>query len=255
MLRLALALILGVMAAPLGAASLTVFAAASLRGPLDTAAAAWSAQSGNDVAVSYAGTSTLARQIAAGAPADIFIAASTAWMDTVQGEGLIAPGSRVHLMGNTLVLVAPSAAPSAAASPAAPMKLADLPARLGTGKLAMAVADAVPAGQYGKAALSALGIWDAVAPAVAQAANVRAALALVARGEARFGIVYATDAMAEPKVTVVASFPDDTHPPIVYDAARIRGAGPAAADLLTFLQGPVAQAAFAKAGFTPPPPG
>ncbi|WP_291841384.1 molybdate ABC transporter substrate-binding protein [Limimaricola sp.] len=245
-MRLALALILTVLAAPLRAADLTIFAAASLRGPLDTAAAAWAAETGSHVAVSYAGTSTLARQIAAGAPADLFIAASTAWMDRVEGEGLVVPGSRVHLLCNTLVLVA--------TAPAAPMALSDLPARLGNGKLAMATVDAVPAGQYGKAALSALGLWDAVAAQVAQADNVRAALALVARGEAPFGVVYATDARAEPKVAVVATFPDGTHAAIVYDAARIRGGAPAAADLLRFLQGPAALADFTAAGFAPPPP-
>jgi len=192
--------------------------------------------------ISYAGSSALAKQIIAGAPADLFISASTSWMDKVEAEGAIAPGTRRDLLGNTLVLVAGETGDVA---------LTDLPAKLGDEHLAMALVDSVPAGQYGKAALTSLGLWEALEPHVAQVDNVRAALALVATGEAPFGIVYATDAAAEPKVHIVATFPTDSHPAITYPAALLKEApAPAAAQaLLDYLGSPEAAAIFAAQGF------
>ncbi len=226
-------------------ADLLVFAAASLGGALDRAVAQWQAQGGDPVTVSYAGSSALARQIVAGAPADLFISASADWMDAVEAEALLQQGSRRDLLGNRLVLVSedPDAAPVTIDA------ALDLSALLGAGRLAMALVEAVPAGQYGKAALQSLGLWDAVAPQVAQAENVRAALALVASGAAPLGVVYATDAREDPRVTVIGSFPEDSHDPIRYPAALIAGADPAAAEFLEFLGSDPAGAIFAASGF------
>jgi molybdate transport system substrate-binding protein len=223
-----------------------VFAAASLSTALDAVAAAFEADTGHRVTISYGGSNTLARQILAGAPADIFVSAAVNWMDAVDGAGLVAPGTRLDLLGNRLVLIAHGAG-------AAPVEIGpglDLPGMLGGGRLAMALVDAVPAGQYGKAALQHFGLWDAVAPQVAQADNVRAALALVARGEAPLGIVYASDAVASGAVTVVGRFPPGSHPPITYPAALLTGAADAA-DRAFFaaMQAPLADAAFAAQGF------
>ena len=231
------------------AADLTVFAAASLGQAMRDVAAGFEAATGTPVAVSAAATSALARQIEQGAPADVFVSASADWMDHLEREGLIAPGTRRDAAGNALVLIgAPDAAPVALGTGA-------LAGRLAGGHLAMAMVDAVPAGIYGRAALRSLGEWDAVAPRVAQTDNVRAALALVALGEARMGVVYATDAAAEPRVATLATFPEGSHPPIVYPAARTAGAAdPAAADaFLAHLSGPAGRAALAAAGFAPPP--
>ncbi|AXC50849.1 molybdate ABC transporter substrate-binding protein [Paracoccus suum] len=223
---LAAALALGLAAtAPAKAADITIFAAASLKTALDKATAAWQAAHDDKIVVSYAGSPQLARQIQQGAPADIFISAAPEWMDTLAGDKLIDPASRRDLLGNTLVLVAPAA-------DGAPVELTSkdaLTGRLGAdGKLAMALVDSVPAGVYGKEALTHLGLWDGVEARVAQAENVRAALALVAQGEAPLGIVYATDAHAEPKVTTVATFPEDSHAPIIYPAALVTHDGAAA---------------------------
>ncbi len=228
------------------AADLTVFAAASLKTALDEIAADWATETGGTLSIVLAGSSALARQIEQGAPADLFISASPEWMDELDTQGLLEPGSRRDLLGNTLVLVAhgPDAAPLDLV-PGAP-----LAGRLGDGRLAMALVDAVPAGIYGKAALMNLGLWDSVSAKVAQTDNVRAALALVATGEAPLGIVYASDALAEPGVSVAGIFPADSHPPIVYPAAAI--AGPRATEALAFLDwldGPAAQAAFLRQGF------
>lgn len=238
--------------APLAAAAeqVTVFAAASLRTALDDFAADWQAETGHATAISYAGSSVLAKQIVAGAPADVFISASIGWMDEVEAAGLIAGAARRDILGNSLVLIAHgSDADAVGIGPET-----DLPGLLGDGRLAMALVDAVPAGQYGKAALESLGLWGPVAPAVAQADNVRAALALVATGEAPLGIVYATDAAAEDDVTVVGTFPPDSHPPIVYPAALLAGAADAA-DRAFFeaLTSATATAAFRRQGFTVPP--
>lgn len=235
------------LALPAAAAEqVVVFAAASMKTALDDFAAEWSAQTGHEVVVSYAGSGTLANQIIAGAPADIFVSAAVTWMDEVEKAGLVAEGNRRDLYGNTLVLIAHGKdAPPVAIGPGF-----DLAAMLGDDRLAMALVDSVPAGQYGKAALTSLGQWDAVAPMVAQADNVRAALALVATGEAPYGIVYATDAAAEDNVTVVATFPAETHPPIIYPGALLAGAAdPADRAFFGALTSDAADAAFRGQGF------
>ncbi|SDY79712.1 molybdate ABC transporter substrate-binding protein [Citreimonas salinaria] len=228
------------------AEQVTVFAAASLADALAEIETAFEDATGHDLVVSLAGSSALARQIRQRAPADIFISASTDWMDAIEADGLIEPGTRFDLLGNSLVLIAfdPDAAP-VEIEPGV-----DLSGILGDGRLAMALVDAVPAGIYGKLALQELGMWDDVADRVAQANNVRGALALVARGEAPFGIVYASDALAEPAVTVVGAFPAATHPPIVYPVADLSTRDvPAEADFLAFLRGPAAREVFARQGF------
>lgn len=236
---------------PAKAADITVFAAASLKTALDKVAADWQAETGNRVALSYAGSPALAKQIIAGAPADIFLSASPEWMDAVADEGLLRPGAQVDLLGNRLVLVAHGAE-------AAPVMLdqgTDLMALLAGGKLAMAMVDSVPAGQYGREALTALGLWDSVADSVAQSENVAVTLKLVALGEAPYGIVYASDAVAEPGVTVVAIFPETSHRPIIYPAGLIAtSVMPEAADFLTYLTQPAAQAVFTAQGFLPTGP-
>lgn len=225
-----------------------VFAAASLKGPLDEAAAAFKAETGTTVVISYAGSNALAKQIEQGAPAEIFISADEAWMDYLAERSLIAGGSRHDLLANELALIAP------AGSTAAPVIAPgfDLAGALGDGRLALADPDAVPAGKYAKQALVALGVWDGVAGRLARTENVRAALALVASGEAPLGIVYATDALAEPKVRSLGAFPAATHDPILYPAALTRTATPEAAAFLAFLKGDTASAIFAKAGFGKP---
>jgi molybdate transport system substrate-binding protein len=246
-LALAAAVSLGAAGAARAAAEeVVVFAAASLKTALDRFAAGWSNKTGHRVTLVYAGSNQLARQIIAGAPADVFISAAVAWMDAVEEAGMVVAGTRRDILGNRLVLIAHGRG----AAPVAIGPGFDLAWLLGGGKLAMGLVDSVPAGQYGKAALTALGVWDAVAPAVAQADNVRAALALVARGEAPFGIVYATDAAAEDNVTVVGSFPADSHPPIVYPAALMTGAAdPADRAFFAALASEAAAAAFAAEGF------
>ena len=226
-----------------------VFAAASLQGSLDEVAAAWTRRSGQGVKISYAGSAALAKQIVQGAPADVFVSADAQWMDTLQAQGAIDPATRFDLVGNRLVLVAPAdGGPRAVAL--TPRGLAQA---LGDGRLAMAETTAVPAGRYGRAALTALGLWPTVSAHLAESDNVRGALAFVARGEAPLGIVYATDAQAEPRVRAVATFPARTHPRIVYPAARVRAADPGrSAGFLAYLRGREAQRAFARAGFAAP---
>ena len=223
-----------------------VFAAASLKTALDTIAAEWHRESGKAATISYAASSTLAEQIDNGAPAELFISADQDWMDYLQERNLIDPKTRFDLLGNRLVLIAPaSTGSSTQIAPGFPM------ARLlGDGHLAMADPDAVPAGRYGKAALTALGLWQAVAGRIAAAENVRAALLLVARGEAPLGIVYQTDAAAEAGIRIVGTFPPDSHPPIVYPMALTRTAGPEAPGFASYLRGPAARALFEKQGFT-----
>ncbi|MFV0512558.1 MAG: molybdate ABC transporter substrate-binding protein [Jhaorihella sp.] len=238
------------LSAPLpAAAEVTVFAAASLKNALDAVATRFEGGGGTTVQVSYAGSSALARQIQQGAPAQIFISANTNWMDVLEGEGLLAAESRSDLLTNRLVLIAgPASDKTPELAPGG-----DLADALGEdGRLAMALVDAVPAGIYGKAALQSLGLWDSVADRVAQADNVRAALRLVAAGEAPLGIVYATDAKAEPDVRVVGVFPEDSHPPIVYPVAIVAGGDtPDARAFLAFLTGGDAGAVFADHGFGP----
>jgi molybdate transport system substrate-binding protein len=237
----ALALLLSAQAAM---AEVTVFAAATLKTALDEIATGYSAGTGTAVTLSYAGTPALARQIEQGAPADVFISASVDWMDALAAKGLIQPDSRRDLLGNRLVLIGPTGA--------APLVLEDLAARLGEGRLAMALVDAVPSGQYGKAALESLGLWEAVAPSVVQSENVRAALHLVALGEAALGIVYASDAVAEPRVTVLATFPETSHPRIIFPVALTLTASPEAAAFLDHLASPEAAEVFAANGFLVP---
>ncbi len=226
----------------------TVFAAASLKNALDEACKAFAEASGGKVTASYAASSALAKQIEQGAPADLFISADLEWMDYLASKGHIAAGTRVNLLGNRLVLVAPAA--SAASIRIEPgFRLADA---LGGGRLAVGDVKAVPAGKYAKAALESLGVWASVEDKLAPAENVRAALALVAQGEAPLGIVYATDAAAEPKVRIVDTFPESSHPPVVYPAAVTTAAASpeASKSLLAFLRSNQAHMIFAKHGFS-----
>ena len=245
--RLALAtLIAATLAAPLRAEEVVVFAAASLKTALDEVAAQFEASTGHSVTISYAGSNQLAKQIIEGAPADIFLSAAVNWMDAVDQAGLVVPGQRRDLLGNDLVLIAHG-------TDASPVEIGpelDLVALLGGGMLSMAMVDAVPAGQYGKQSLEALGLWAVAEPLVAQSENVRAALALVATGEASYGIVYASDAVAGDNVTVVGQFPETSHAPITYPAALLTGAADAA-DRAFFdaLSADAADAKFAAQGF------
>jgi molybdate transport system substrate-binding protein len=224
-----------------------VFAAASLTDALKQVGDAYKHDTGNNVVFSFAASSALARQIEASSGADIFISADTDWMDYLDKRGLIAPSSRVELLGNRLVLIAPANSRiSLIAKPRFNLKGA-----LGEGRLALADPAAVPAGKYAKAALTALGVWDGVADKVVPAENVRVALAYVARAEAPLGIVYATDARAESKVRIVTTFPEDSYPRIVYPAALTKEAKPEARLFLAYLSGARAKAIFEKAGFTP----
>ena len=226
-----------------------VFAAASLKTALDKIAADWRRETGKQTAISYAASSTLAKQIENAAPADLFISADEDWMDYLQQRNLIDPKTRIDLLGNRLVLVAPKGS-KVETTIASGFPLAQL---LQDGRLAMADPNSVPAGKYGKAALTKLGVWGSVEQKVASAENVRAALLLVARGEAPLGIVYQTDAAAEPGVRIVAAFPPDTHPPIVYPMALVAGGrNPDAVALAAHLRGPAARALFEDQGFTVP---
>jgi molybdate transport system substrate-binding protein len=226
----------------------TVFAAASLKDVLGEISTAWKAETGKETTLSFAGSSALAKQIEEGAPADLFISADLKWMDHLEKAELLRAESRVNLLGNRIVLVAPKDA-ATTATIADGFPLADL---LAGGHLAMANTDSVPAGTYGKAALQKLGVWDSVKEHVAQAENVRAALLLVSRGEAPLGIVYETDAKADAGVKVVDRFPESSHPAIVYPAAVLKEAKNAddAAAFLAYLQGAKAHAIFTAAGFT-----
>ncbi len=231
-------------AAPVAhARQLVVFAAASLANALDEIVAGWE----GDVVVAYAASSALARQIEQGAPADLFISADAPWMDYLAGRGLIRPETRTDLLGNRIVLIAHGQA-------GAQVEIGpdtDLAGMLGDGRLAMADVEAVPAGRYGKAALEHFGLLDSVAGSLAQSENVRAALALVSRGEAPMGIVYATDAAADDAVTVVATFPRESHPPIIYPVAVLtESANPSAAAFAAHLTSDAARAAFEGQGFT-----
>lgn len=227
-------------------AEVLVFAAASLKNALDDASAAYQRQEGDRIVISYAASSALARQIENGAPADIFISADLDWMDYVQRKKLIKPETRKNLLGNRLVLIAPAASTVAAAiKPGFP--LATL---LGDGRLAIADPDSVPAGKYAKAALATLGVWASVENKLARAENVRAALFFVARREAPLGIVYQTDADADKGVRIVAAFPEDSHPPILYPIALTAASHDGAAKFLTFLESPAARPFFEKEGFT-----
>jgi molybdate transport system substrate-binding protein len=225
--------------------SVTVFSAASLTDALTAAGKSYETKTGKHIVFSFAASSVLARQIESSAGADIFLSADSDWMDYLDNKGLIAHATRLNLLGNHLSLIAP-------ADLTINLKIAphfDLAGALGNGRLAIADPDSVPAGKYGRAALTALGVWDQIADHLAPAENVRVALAYVARGEAPLGIVYTTDALSEPKVRIVDTFPDNTHAAIVYPAALTKDAKPGARGFLDFLSGPEATAIFVKDGF------
>jgi molybdate transport system substrate-binding protein len=250
-LMLAASALLPLVSAPatVAATTVTVFAAASLKEALDAQARHFEADTGNKVVVSYGGSNALAKQIEVGAPADVFLSADADWMDYLDTRRLLAPGTRVDLLGNRLVLIVPAASTST-------LKIAPnfaLASALGAERLALANPDSVPAGKYGKAALTALGVWPSVETKVARTENVRAALTLVARGEAPYGIVYATDALAEPRVRVLDAFPANTHPPVVYPIAVIATSrSPAAARaLVAHLASEAARARWQRYGFAP----
>ena len=226
--------------------ALTVFAAASLKNALDDANTAYRAKSNLKVVASYAASSALVRQIEQGAPADVFVSADTDWMDYAAQRKLIRAETRFDLLGNRLVLIAPQGSRLGAVAIGPGF---DLAALAGGGRVVTGDVRAVPAGRYAKAALERLGVWQVAEPRLAMAENVRAALSLVARGEAGLGIVYETDAKAEPAVKVIGTFPEDTHPPIVYPAAATTTAHPAAREYLAFLRSPDAAAIFRRHGF------
>ena len=236
------------LASPLGAEQqpLTVFAAASLKTALDQANQAFTARTGIPVRASYAASSALAKQIAQGAPADIYASADVDWMDDLDQRQLVLAGTRVDLLGNRLVVIAAKDSPVSALALDPP----SFTSALGGRRLALAEVTSVPAGRYAKAALQSLGLWEELRPHLAMAENVRAALRFVSRGEAPLGIVYATDAAADPEVKIVATFPADSHPPIVYPfAATADGNAERARSYLEFLQGRSARAIFEKQGF------
>jgi molybdate transport system substrate-binding protein len=232
-------------AAPARAEGTLIFAAASLKEALDEAIGIYAKSGGGVVRASYAASSSLAQQIKAGAPADLFMSADRDWMDELEKTNSIDVQSRRDVLRNRLVLIAPSGtAGSLELAPGAP-----LAAALGTGRLCMADPEHVPAGRYGRTGLVALGLWSSVESRVARADNVRSALAFVARGECPLGVVYATDARSEPKVRIVSTFPPGSHPPVVYPTALTRNARPEARRFWAFLVSPAARPAFEKHGF------
>jgi molybdate transport system substrate-binding protein len=238
----------GLLPQPAGATDrITVFAAASLKNALDAANTAWAKESGKEAVVSYAASSALAKQIENGAPADIFIPADLDWMDYVAKKGLIREDTRADFLGNRIVLVTASdKAKQVDIKPGF-----DLSGLLGDGRLAMGEVTSVPAGKYGKAALEKLGAWTSVEPKIAGAQSVRAALALVSRGEAPYGIVYQTDATADEGVAIVGMFPADSHPPIIYPIALLASSkNPDAVAYLKFLKSENATRFFTAQGFT-----
>jgi molybdate transport system substrate-binding protein len=248
-LRFAFALLFAALfATPVLAADITVFAAASLTDALNEIGKSYETKTGNHVVFSFAASSVLARQIESSAGADVFLSADLDWMDYLDKKNLLKPGTRKTLLGNHLVLIAP-------AGLKINVKIAprfDLAGALGNSRLAIADPASVPAGKYGKTALTNLGVWDSVSGKLAVAENVRAALAYVARGETTLGIVYNTDAKIEPRVHVAGTFPDNSHAPILYPVALTKDAKPAAADFENYLESATAKAVFAKDGFIIP---
>ena len=223
-----------------------VFAAASLTNALQDIGASYERTARVEVKLSFDASSSLARQIEAGAPADVFFSADPDWMDYLQQRKLIQPNSRRNLLGNALVLIAPAQSPVA-------LKIAphfQLTAALGNGRLATGDPDSVPAGRYARSALMLLGVWDEVAARIAGAENVRAALKYVATGEAPLGIVYRSDALIDRQVRIVDTFPEDSHPPIIYPIALTRSAQTDASALVAYMSGPQAREIFVKYGFT-----
>lgn len=247
-----LAMAVSIAATPLQARAdepgVLVFAAASLKNALDDVIAAYGKETGTKVTASYAASSALAKQIEQGAPAQLFISADLDWMDYLQQRDLIAADTRRNLLGNSLVLVAPKDSQLGEVSMAPGFDLARL---LGDGRLAVGNVQSVPAGKYAQAALQKLGAWAGVEGKLAQSENVRAALALVAHGEAPLGIVYKTDAASDPTVRIIGTFPADSHPPIIYPAAVTKvGAGTNAIAFLKYLSSGAAKSACEKQGFT-----
>jgi len=248
-LALVAALALGLLTSAASAADqIRIFAAASVAPSLQKIADTYKTGKDVEVQITPAASGALAKQIEAGAPADVFISADLNWMTYLVDKGLIKDGTNFNLLGNSLVLVA-------AKDDKVAVDFADkasLPAVLGEERLAVGEAKSVPAGAYAEASLKSLGLYDTVSPRFAPAENVRVALQMVARGEAKLGIVYGTDAAAEPGVAVVATFPETSHEPIVYPIGLTKDAGPASADFVAYLKGPEAEAVFTAAGFTKP---
>ena len=239
---------LAIFVAPIAHAEdrIVVFAAASLKTALDAVAAKYHAGGGAEVAASYGGSLALARQIVAGAPADIFMSADEPSMDEAVKGNAIRPETRIDLLSNKLVLVAPKTAPLSSVS----LERDALAKAIGDSRLATGDVTTVPVGRYAKASLTKLGLWDVVEPHLAMTPDVRTALAFVARGEAELGIVYATDAAAEPNVKIVAAFPDDSHPPILYPIAiTTESKNPEASKFYEYLKGGAARDVFAGQGF------
>jgi len=224
-------------------ATITVFAAASLTDALTEAGAQFSARHNLTVRHSFASSAQIARQLAAGAPADLFISADTEWMDYAIERKLVRAETRRMLAGNALAIIAPANATE-------PIRAGDWPAALGSGRLVTGDPDSVPLGRYAREALQFLGLWSQLGPRIARAENARTALALVARGEAPLGIVYTSDALGESRVRVVARIDPRAHTAIVYPAAIVTGADPSAAAYLDFLTSPDGQKIFERHGFT-----
>lgn len=236
-------------ATPLAARAQTVMAAASLTDAIKQLAAQWTAAGHPAPKLVFGASSSLARQIEQGAPADIFISADEQWADDLQSKDLLDTASRRDVLGNTLVLIAPASAPGGPI-PIGPGT--DLMARIGPEqRLAVGETSSVPAGIYAKQALQTLGLWESVRDHLVPAESVRVALVFVARAEAPLGIVYATDAAIDPGVKIVGTFPEDSHPPITYPFALTRQAtSPDAKALFAFLTGPDAAATYKQLGFT-----
>jgi molybdate transport system substrate-binding protein len=232
--------------APAQEKTLTVFAAASMKNALDDIDAAFTTKTGIKVNASYAASSQLAKQIEQGAPADIFVSADTDWMDYATARKIINEPTRVNLLGNSIVLIAPKDSKIDNVTIGQGFDLSKL---AGDGKIATGDVKAVPVGKYAKAALEKFGAWSAAAPKFAMAESVRAALTLVARGEAALGIVYSTDARVEPGVKIVGTFPADSHPAIIYPVAATSTAKPEAKAYLDYLQSSAAKAVLEKYGF------
>jgi molybdate transport system substrate-binding protein len=244
----ALVILIGALCSPAAAQdkTITVFAAASMKNALDDIGAAYTAKTGVKIVVSYGPSSGLAKQLEQGAPADVFISADTDWMDYAAGKKSISEPSRINLLGNSIVLIAPKDSKIDNVNIGAGFDIAKL---AGDGKIATGDVKSVPVGKYAKAALEKLGSWQAAEPKFAMADNVRAALTLVARGEAALGIVYSTDAKVEPGVKVVGTFPADSHPAIIYPVAATTTAKPEASGYLAFLRSTAAKTILEKYGF------
>ncbi|MGY3237364.1 MULTISPECIES: molybdate ABC transporter substrate-binding protein [unclassified Bradyrhizobium] len=244
----AFVMLAGTTLSPAGAEdrTITVFAAASMKNALDEVDAAYTAKTGVKITASYAASSVLAKQIEQGAPADVFVSADTDWMDYAVSRKTIDAPSRVNLLGNSIVLIAPKDSGIDNVTIAQGFDLAKL---AGDGKIATGDVKSVPVGKYAKAALDKLGAWQAAEPKFAMAESVRAALTLVARGEANLGIVYSTDAKVEPGVKIVGTFPADSHPAIIYPVAATTTAKRETSDYLAFLRTSTAKAILEKYGF------